>query len=105
MKKPSTKVGGLFFIYYTSYMEVSMDGLRRQLLWNYNSLVEKLNNNIKDKSWEPEIIISPDSIQRELDGIRSCIVTLAFTYQQGEDGWKEMDENTHFELFNPEDDE
>ena len=105
MKKPSTKVGGLFFIYYTSYMEVSMDGLRRQLLWNYNSLVEKLNNNIKDKSWEPEIIISPDSIQRELDGIRSCIVTLAFTYQEGEGGWKEMDENTHFELFNPEDDE
>jgi hypothetical protein len=86
-------------------MEVSMDGLRRQLLWNYNSLVEKLNNNIKDKSWEPEIIISPDSIQRELDGIRSCIVTLAFTYQEGEGGWKEMDENTHFELFNPEDDE
>ena len=86
-------------------MEVSMDGLRRQLLWNYNSLVEKLNNNIKDKSWEPEIIISPDSIQRELDGIRSCIVTLAFTYQEGEGGWKELDENTHFELFNPEDDE
>ena len=105
MKKPSTKVGGLFFIYYTSYMEVSMDGLRRQLLWNYNSLVEKLNNNIKDKSFDPHIIIDPDYIQKELDGLRSCIVTLAFTYQEGEGGWKELDENTHFELFNPEDDE
>jgi hypothetical protein len=30
---------------------------------------------------------------------------LAFTYIDGEGGWKEMDENTHFELFNPEDDE
>jgi hypothetical protein len=86
-------------------MEVSMDGLRRQLLRNYNSLAEKLNKNIKDKSWEPHITIDVDSIQREMDGLRSCIVTLAFTYQDGEGGWKEMDENTHFELFNPDEDE
>jgi len=83
-------------------MEVSMDGLRRQLLRNYNSLAEKLNNNIKDKSFDPEIIISPDYIQREMDGLRSCIVTLAFTSMDGEGGWNEMDENTHFEEFNPE---
>jgi hypothetical protein len=40
-----------------------------------------------------------------MDGLRSCIVTLAFTYQDGEGGWKEMDENTHFELFNLDEDE
>ena len=40
-----------------------------------------------------------------MDGLRSCIVTLAFTYMDGESGWKEMDENTHFEEFNPEEDE
>lgn len=84
-------------------MEVSMNGLRNQLLWNYNSLVEKLNSNIKDASWDPHVTIDVDSIQRELDGIRSCIVTLAFTYMEG--GWKEMDENTHFEQFNPEEDD
>ena len=83
-------------------MEVSMDGLRRQLLMNYNSLTEKLNKNIKDSSWDPQIIIDPEYIQREMDGLRSCIVTLAFTYMEGESGWKEMDENTHFEEFNPE---
>jgi hypothetical protein len=82
-------------------MEVSMDGLRRQLLRNYNSLAKKLNNNIKDKSWDPHVTIDVDSIQKEMDGLRNCIVTLAFTYQDGEGGWKEMDENTHFELFNP----
>lgn len=86
-------------------MEVSMDGLRRQLLMNYNSLTEKLNKNIKDSSWDPQIIIDPDYIQREMDGLRSCIVTLAFTYMEGESGWKEMDENTHFEEFNPEEDD
>ncbi len=86
-------------------MEVSMDGLRRQLLYNYNSLTEKLNNSVKDKSFDPEIIIGPDYIQREMDGLRSCIVTLAFTYMEGEGGWKEMDENTIFEEFNPEKEE
>jgi hypothetical protein len=82
-------------------MDVSMDGLRRQLLRNYNSLAKKLNNNIKDKSWDPHVTIDVYSIQKEMDGLRNCIVTLAFTYQDGEGGWKEMDENTHFELFNP----
>ena len=86
-------------------MEVSMDGLRRQMVFNYNSLVEKLNSKIQDKSWDPTIIVSPDAIQKELDGLRSCIVTLAFTYMDGEGGWKEMDENTRFEQFNPEEDE
>ena len=86
-------------------MEVSMNGLRNQLLWNYNSLVEKLNSNIKDASWDPHVTIDVDAIQRELDGIRSCIVTLAFTYMEGEGGWKEMEENTHFEQFNPEEDD
>ena len=86
-------------------MEVSMDGLRRQLLMNYNSLAKKLNNNIKDKFWDSHVVIDVDSIQKEMDGLRICIVTLAFTYQDGEGGWKEMDENTHFELFNPEEDE
>ena len=86
-------------------MEVSMNGLRNQLLWNYNSLVEKLNSNIKDASWDPHVTIDVDTIQRELDGIRSCIVTLAFTYMEGEGGWKEMDENTYFEQFNPEEDD
>ena len=83
-------------------MEVSMDGLRRRLVADYNSLAEKLNSRISDKSWDPQIIIDPDYIQREMDGLRSCIVTLAFTHMKGEGGWKEMDENTHFELFNPE---
>jgi hypothetical protein len=86
-------------------MEVSMDGLRRQLLMNYNSLTEKLNKNIKDSSWDPQIIIDPDYIQREMDTFRSCIVTLAFTYQEVEGGWKEMDVNTVFEEFNPEKDD
>lgn len=83
-------------------MEVSMDGLRKRMIMNYNSLVKKLNNSIKDKSWDPEVIIDVDSIQSELDSLRDCIVTLSFSYMEGEGGWKEMDENTQFEIFNEE---
>lgn len=82
-------------------MKVSMDGLRNQLLMNYNSLVYKLNKRIDG---DDIIDLEVDTIQRELEGIRSCIVTLAFTYMEGEDGWEYMDENTYFEQFNPEED-
>ena len=82
-------------------MQVSMNGLRNQLLMNYNSLVYKLNKRIDG---DDIVDLEVDTIQRELEGIRSCIVTLAFTYMEGEDGWESMDENTHFEQFNPEED-
>ena len=86
-------------------MEVSMDGLRKHLIANYNSLTRKLNESIKDKSFDPEIVISPDNISREMDAIRIGIVTLAFMYLKGEGGFQELPEDTHFEKFNPEDDE
>ena len=78
-----------------------MDGLRNQLLMNYNSLVYKLNKRIDG---EDIVNLEVDTIQRELEGLRSCIVTLAFTSMEGEGGWESMDENTNFEQFNPEED-
>lgn len=82
-------------------MKVSMDGLRRRLIADYNSVVRKLNQSVKDKSWDPELIIDPEEIRNELEGIRNGLVTLAFMYQEGEDGFKELPENTHFEDFFP----
>lgn len=84
-------------------MDVSMDGLRWQLLESYNSLTKKLNNNIKDKSWNPEIIINPDEIQNEMRMIRNCVITLAYMYDPREDGFKQL-ENPTFEEFNPDND-
>jgi hypothetical protein len=79
-------------------MEVSMDGLRKRMVKNYNSLVEKLNQKIDGD----DITIEHYEIQDELDSLRNCIITLAFTSMDGEGGWKEMDENTTFEIFNGE---
>jgi hypothetical protein len=44
-------------------MTVSMDGLRRQLLRNYNSLTEKLNSKITDSGSDSQITIDDDYIQ------------------------------------------
>jgi hypothetical protein len=40
-----------------------------------------------------------------MDGIRNVIITLAFMYQEGEEGFRELDENTHFEIFIPKSEE
>jgi len=81
-------------------MEVSMDGLRWQLLGSYNSLTRKLNNNIKKyETFDNEIVLSPDDIQKEMDDIRMCIVTLSYIYDDRPDGFKIL-ENPTFERFN-----
>ncbi len=81
-------------------MNISMDGLRLRLISDYNSLTKKLNNSIiKDAYWDPEIIINPLDIEKEMDAIRNAIVTLAFCYINGE--FESMSENTYFEYFNP----
>lgn len=86
-------------------MEVSINGLRRRLINDYNSLTSKLNQSVKDKTFDSEIVIDPDYIQREMDGIRNAIVTLAFSYVDGVDGFESMGDDVHFERFMPEEDE
>lgn len=86
-------------------MNVSMDGLRKRLIQDYNFLTRKLNSSIKDKSWDPEIIIDPKYIKNEMEGIRNALVTLAFCCMEGQDGFKELPEDTHFENFFPDEGE
>ena len=82
-------------------MQVSMDGLRKRLIADYNSLTKKLNRRIKkDDTFGDEIVISPEDIEDEMEGIRNGLVTLAFSYLEGPGGFSELDENTHFEDFN-----
>ena len=77
-------------------MEVNFDNLRKKIIANYNSIVTKLNSN---KTVSDYIMIDPDYIRRDLDDLRSALITLAFIYQEGEDGFKPLDENIHFEEF------
>jgi hypothetical protein len=83
-------------------MNVSMDGLRKRLVSDYNSLTRKLNRGVNDDSWNPEIVVNPESIEREMESLRNAIITLAFCSMDGVGGFQELDENTHFESFMPE---
>ncbi|MFY8160477.1 MAG: hypothetical protein ACOVNU_04045 [Candidatus Kapaibacteriota bacterium] len=80
-------------------MEVSMDGLRKTLISDYNLLVKRLNNSI-DEDKNSFINIPPNQIQKQMDGIRSAIVLLACMYDKNDKDFNAMDENTHFETFN-----
>jgi hypothetical protein len=80
-------------------MKVSMDGLRLQLLSNYNALTRKLNKGMS--SDKKETTVNVHDIEGNVEVIRQCIVTLAYMYDEREDGFKEL-ENPLFEQFNPE---
>ncbi len=85
-------------------MDVSMDGLRKRLAQNYNSLTRKLNKSIEEtktyNDFDPQITISIDEIQREMEGIKIGIATLLSMYQEGEGGFDYLD--ILLEDFNPE---
>lgn len=80
-------------------MEVSMDGLRKTLIADYNLLVKRLNNSINiDKNGF--INIPPNEIQKQMDGMRYAIVVLACMYDKNNKDFNAMDENTHIAIFN-----
>jgi hypothetical protein len=63
----------------------------------------KLNQSIiNHDSFESEISMNPDEIQQDLDVMRSCIVTLAYMYQEGK---FEVLKDPKFETFNEQEDE
>jgi hypothetical protein len=88
-------------------MKVSMDGLRKRLAQDYNSLTRKLNKSIEDtktyNDFDPEITIGIDEIQREMEGLKIGIATLLSMYQEGEDGFDYLD--IPLEDFNPDGEE
>lgn len=81
-------------------MTVDMNGLRWQLLNNYNSLTKKLNKGIKKyEVFYDELKIQPASIEKEMESIKQALVFLAYSFDTREGGF-EILENPHFELYN-----
>jgi|LauGreDrversion4_2_1035121.scaffolds.fasta_scaffold00799_20 hypothetical protein len=78
-------------------MEVNMDGLRWELLNNYNSLVKKLNKHIN--SDDNTINIEVYDIEREMKQLSMCIITLSYMYDDKPGGFKQL-ENPTFNTFN-----
>lgn len=88
-------------------MNINFNNVRLQACIAYDKLCNKLNRAIKDKSFSPEIIIDPEDIQEEMNDLRMMIGTIAMTYQEGEEGFKdvyaeEYPEGKSMQEFNPE---
>jgi len=62
-------------------MDVSMDGIRRQLISNYNSLLSNINDSIDE---DGELRIDIREISKELDKLRELIAILGYCKIDGE---------------------
>lgn len=84
-------------------MKVDLNNLRLQTAFAYDRLVKTLNANIKDKSWDPTVIVSAEDVQEDLDDLRQMIVSLCCVYLEGDDNFKSLaDEVGDISTFNNE---
>ena len=72
-------------------MTVNFNNLRKQALYNYDRLVNKLNDNIIKDNWDrKEIRISPDEIEEELNDLRMLIGSIAMSYEPDDENFKDI---------------
>lgn len=91
-------------------MKVNFNNVRKQAIYRYDSLVEKLNKAIlKDDQWaKPNdvyhgqemnikgyVLIDAEDLQKDLDDLRMLIGTIACTYEEGNEDFA----NVYDEVF------
>lgn len=93
-------------------MKVNFNNLRKQAIYSYDSLVEKLNAAIIKEdisgTWvdgfgwvnKGSVIIDAEDLQKNLDDLRSLIGSIAMVYEEGNEDFKDV----YSEVF-PEDKE
>jgi hypothetical protein len=103
-------------------MNVNFNNLRKQAVYAYDRLAEKLNRSKAGKEshgeyidgfgriYETTIILDCEDIQDEMDDLRSMIGSIAMVYREGEDEFKDVYSeifpeggNKKMAEFNPED--
>ncbi len=101
-------------------MTINYNNLRKQAIYSYESLVEKLNNSIiKEKQFaEPNdeghcnikgyVLINANDIEKDINNLRRMIGAIAMTSVEGEDDFKDVyeeifpNEDQQMKLFNQE---
>lgn len=104
-------------------MTVNYNNLRKQAIYAYDSLVEKLNNSIIKKTQHAEpndeghtnikgyVLINANDIQKDMDNLRRMIGAIAMTSVEGEEDFKDVyqevfpKEDQSMKTFNDEDEE
>lgn len=104
-------------------MTINYNNLRKQAIYSYESLVEKLNNSIIKKSQHTElsdgeysnikgfVLIDAKEIQKDIDSLRRMIGAIAMTSMDGEEEFKDVyqevfpNEDQSMKTFNDEESE
>lgn len=92
-----------------SEMKVNFNNLRKQAVYSYDRLVDKLNNSISEDDWGRKVVqIDPEDIQEDLDDLRRLILSIAMVYDEGNPDFKDVTEEMNIEnvkFFNNEEEE
>lgn len=104
-------------------MTVNYNNLRKQAIFSYEKLVEKLNGSIIKESQfaEPNdeghtnikgyVLINAKDIQKDIDGLRRMIGAIAMVSMEGQDDFKDVyqevfpKEDQSMKTFNDDDEE
>ncbi len=83
-------------------MNIDFNNVRKKACRAYNSLAIVLNDTMEDGV----MTVYDSDIKDIMDELRNCLVSIACTYSEGNDGFKDVsDEVGEFVVFNDEDDE
>ena len=103
-------------------MEVNFNNLRKQALFAYDSLAEKLNCSfLEDNEWgtsktekremiSGNMLIDSDDIQKDMDNLRMLIGSIASVYEPDDENFKDIYSEVYTDdkrmvSFNPDADE
>ena len=90
-----------------SGMKVNFNNLRKQAMFRYDSLAEKLNAAIRKEGQNTcyldefghiekgTIVIDADHIQKEMEDLRSLIGSIGATYQPDDEDFKDVYEEAY----------
>lgn len=83
-------------------MKINFNNVRRQACFAHDKLVKKLNNATVTTTGRIEISVS--DLQEVMDDLRMMIGSIAMTYEEGNDDFKDLtNEVCPMEVFNDED--
>lgn len=71
-------------------MDVNFNNLRKQALYSYDKLVNKLNDSISYEWNSKKIEIDPDDIQEDLDDLRMLLGSIAMVYEPNDENFKDV---------------
>lgn len=81
-----------------SGMSVNFNNLRKQAVYSYDRLVDKLNESISEDDWGRKMVqIDPEDIQEDLDDLRRLILSIAMVYEDGNPDFKDVSEEINIE--------